>query len=150
MQNSRTQRVELCQLQVASIGPQGNQTLEIRNRLLGAVGEREALLPEMDRKNFPDLHKASRGCGRFRLPAAWKETVRQEKRPAADTVSRFSDSDFAASIHVEPSDEMSRAFDSGFDAFVRVEPLDEMCRAFDSGFDVSVRVEQLDKNELFF
>ena len=125
MQNSRTQRVELCQLQVASIGPQGNQTLEIRNRLLGAVGEREALLPEMDRKNFPDLHKASRGCGRFRLPAAWKETVRQEKRPAADTVSRFSDSDFAASIHVEPLDEMCRAFDSGFDAFVRVEPLDK-------------------------
>ena len=110
MQNSRTQRVELCQLQVASIGPQGNQTLEIRNRLLGAVGEREALLPEMDRKNFPDLHKASRGCGRFRLPAAWKETVRQEKRPAADTVSRFSDSDFAASIHVEPSDENALCF----------------------------------------
>jgi hypothetical protein len=110
MQNSRTQRVELCQLQVASIGPQGNQILEIRNRLLGAVGEREALLPEMDRKNFPDLHKASRGCGRFRLPAAWKETVRQEKRPAADTVSRFSDLDFAASIHVEPMDENALCF----------------------------------------
>ena len=97
---------------------------------LGAVGEREALFPEMDRKNFPDLHKASRGCGRFRLPAAWKETVRQEKRPAADTVSRFSDSDFAASIYVEPSDEMCRAFDSGFDASVRVETMDENALCF--------------------